>query len=146
MKRRIIGTAVVAVAMLAVGSGVAVAAGGGSGDGPRHAGPLGGAAEYLGLTREQLRDALRAEKSLAQIAREQGKSVGGLKQAMRADAEEKLTQAVAAARLTEGEKAAILERLDQHLDDLVNATGGHFRGCRSGPAAEAEPASMAMPL
>ena len=143
---RIIGTAVVAIALLALGSGVAVAAGGGPVEGQRRAGPLGGAAEYLGLTREQVRDALRAEKSLAQITREQGKSVDGLEQALRADAEQKLAQAVAAGRLTEEQKAEMLARLDEHLDELVNATGGFRGGCGEARGGEPAPAAASIRL
>jgi hypothetical protein len=147
MKKRIIGGALVAAAVLVVGTGVAVAASGGPGGGPRGGGPLAGAAEYLGLTREQLRDALEDDKSLAQIAREQGKSVDGLKQAIRAEAEEKLSEAVAAGRLTEAQKSQMLERLDEHLDELVNATGPPFRGgCDGERPANAEPAGIAVPL
>jgi hypothetical protein len=56
---------------------------------PFHA-KLDAAAEYLGMTRAQLRDALRGGKTLAQIARDRNKSVDGLVDAMVADARERL--------------------------------------------------------
>jgi hypothetical protein len=48
----------------------------------RNGGPFAPAAKYLGLTQEQLLTQLRDGKSLADIARAQGKSVDGLKQAI----------------------------------------------------------------
>jgi hypothetical protein len=44
---------------------------------------LGGAAKYLGISTSQLRSELRSGKTLKQIASEHGKSVAGLKQAIR---------------------------------------------------------------
>ena len=51
----------------------------------RDGGPFAPAAKYLGLTQEQLLTQLRDGKSLADIAKAQGKSVDGLKQAILAD-------------------------------------------------------------
>jgi hypothetical protein len=48
----------------------------------KNGGPFAPAAKYLGLTQEQLLTQLRDGKSLADIAKAQGKSVDGLKQAM----------------------------------------------------------------
>lgn len=52
-----------------------------------HRGPAGGlldaAAEYLGLDRAELRERLRSGSSLADVARAEGKSVDGLKDALR---------------------------------------------------------------
>ncbi|MDW5598284.1 hypothetical protein VSS74_28255 [Conexibacter stalactiti] len=73
--------------------------------GPGGPGPIGGpglefgsaAADYLGLDAEELRERLIDGRSLAEIARAEGKSVEGLEEAL-----------VAAFR--------------EHVDDLVNAT------------------------
>jgi hypothetical protein len=140
---KIVGAAVAAGLLLVVGTGVAVAAsserGGKSVAGER--GPLTAVASYLGLTVDQVRDALHDDKSLAQIAGEQGKSVDGLKQAIRADAEQKLGQAVTDGRITAAQKQDMLERLDEHLDDLVNRTGPPLRGeCRGPTEGAAVPA------
>src|SRR5919106_294412 len=98
---KIVGAAVAAGLVLVIGTGVAVAASGERGGkalaGER--GPMTAVASYLGLTVAQLREALHDDKSLAQIAGEQGKSVDGLKQAIRADAEQKLSQAVTNGRI-----------------------------------------------
>ena len=69
---------------------------------------LGTAASYLGLTQDQLHDRLRDGDSLADIAKEEGKSVDGLVQAMVDAAEKELDAAVAAGRLTE-ERAEMIE-------------------------------------
>jgi hypothetical protein len=80
------------------------------------------AADYLGLTRAELRAELVKGKSLAQIAKEQGKSVDGLKAAIAAEAKSHLDQAVADGKLTREQADELLSRLQEHLDDIVNRT------------------------
>jgi len=77
------------------------------------------AATYLGLTRQELFGRLMDGKSLADVAGEQGKSVDGLEQAIRAAIVERLDAAVADGRLTEAKKQELLGRLDSIVDDLV---------------------------
>jgi hypothetical protein len=79
-----------------------------------------GAAKYLGMTERQLFDALRGGKSLADVAKDKGKSVDGLKAALKAAETARLDRAVKAGRLTAAERTRILSDLDQRLDDLVN--------------------------
>jgi hypothetical protein len=122
---------------VAAGAGGAVAAGGKGG--PGRAGAPGPAviAKYLGLTQAQLREQLRAGKTLAQIAVAQGKSVSGLEDAIYADVQAHLDQAVANGRLTAAREQAILARLKARLDDLVNHSlpaFGHPAGRRFGAA------------
>ena len=78
------------------------------------------AASYLGLTRGQLDAKLRTGKTLAEIAKAEGKSVDGLIAAMVADAKGHLTAAVAAGRLTKAQQQDILSTLEEHISDLVN--------------------------
>ena len=113
----------------------------------RHHGPfhakLEGAAEYLGMTQAQLAEALEDGKTLAQIARDRDKSVDGLVDALVKDAEEKLQGAVEAGRLTESEKAEMLEGLRDRMTDMVNGRfprlpGPHFH--RDGPRFDERPA------
>jgi hypothetical protein len=98
----------------------------GFGFGPRFGAPhafmhgLDAAAKYLGLTEAQLRTQLKSGKSLAQIAKAQDKSVDGLKDALVADAKDKLDAAVKAGRLSSAQEQQILKDLQQRIDDLVN--------------------------
>jgi hypothetical protein len=94
---------------------------GGPGAGLRAIG--GAAADYLGLTRAELRAQLRSGKSLAQIAVAQGKTVAGLKTAILAAARAHLDKAVTAGRLTAAQAKTRLDALESHLDDIVNRTG-----------------------
>jgi polyhydroxyalkanoate synthesis regulator phasin len=96
--------------------------GGGPGFGFRHEAMRGldAAASYLGLTEAQLRTQLESGKSLAQVAKSQNKSVGGLEQALVADAKTHLDQAVKEGHLTRAQADAMLSELEQHVSDLVN--------------------------
>jgi hypothetical protein len=85
-------------------------------------GGLDEAASYLGLTEDQLRAQLESGKSLADVAKAQGKSVDGLKQAMTSAFQSKLDQAVQDGRLTSTQRDQILAGFESHLDDLINGT------------------------
>jgi hypothetical protein len=86
-------------------------------------GGLKGAADYLGLTDEKLHEQLRAGKSLADIAKAtSGKTVEGLKAAIKAATAKELDQAVKDGHLTSAQRDKMLAALDQRLDDLVNNT------------------------
>jgi predicted DNA-binding protein (UPF0251 family) len=94
------------------------------GFGFRHHGPFHGkldaAADYLGMTRAQLREALQDGKTLGQIARDRDKSVDGLVDALVKEAEEKLDAHVDEGRLTEAEKDEMLSGLRERITDFVN--------------------------
>ena len=96
--------------------------------GPPPPGPFGegleGAAGYLGLTRDELRRQLMSGKSLAQIAADKGKSVDGLKDAIKAAVKARLDKAVDDKRLTQKQEDDILAGLDDRLDDIVNRKPG----------------------
>jgi hypothetical protein len=115
------------------------------GQGPMGQGPMGGpgfghemrgigaAADYLGLSQSELLTKLQNGKSLADVAKDQGKSVDGLIDAMVADAKKHLDQAVKDGKLTQSQADDILSHVKQHLTDLVNGTappgfGPKFRG------------------
>ena len=93
---------------------------GGHVHGPGH--HLTSAADYLGLTGPELHERLRAGDSLADIARAEGKSVEGLKQALLADAKKKLDHAVDEGMLTATQRDEMLERLEAAVDAIVNGT------------------------
>jgi hypothetical protein len=81
---------------------------------------LDAAATYLGLTEVQLRTQLESGKSLADVAKAQGKSVDGLKQAMLDSIQSKLDQAVKAGKLTAAQSADIMAQVKASIDDLIN--------------------------
>jgi len=112
-------------------------------------GPMGGpgmemrgldaAASYLGLSQSDLLAKLKSGKSLADVAKDQGKSVDGLVQALVADAKSHLDQAVKDGRLSQSQEDQFLTQIKQHITDAVNgngppAMGPSFRG-GSGPPA-----------
>ena len=113
---------------------------------PRHffrhgpGGPIGpfgtgvdAAAKYLGLTDKQLFDKLRNGKSLADIAGDQGKSVDGLKNAIRDSVKSKLDAMVKDKRITQDQENRILNGFDDHIDDLVNGKPPRLRFHHRGP-------------
>jgi outer membrane murein-binding lipoprotein Lpp len=97
------------------------------GPGPFHA-KLEAAAEYLGMTQAQLREALSEGKTLAQVARDRDKSANGLVDALVEKAEQKLEDDVEAGRLTEAEKREMLSGLKQRITQMVNGRFPLLRG------------------
>jgi hypothetical protein len=93
--------------------------------GPR--GEIGAAAKYLGLSLRKLRGELLGGKSLADVAKAQGKTTDGLKAALKAAETAQLDAAVKAGRLTDAQRTQIESGLDQRLDDLINGTMRRFR-------------------
>ena len=88
------------------------------------------AAGYIGITEAQLRAELEGGKSLAQVARDHGKSVDGLIATLVAEAKKKLDDAVAAGRLTKAQEAEMLSVLKDRITSIANSTGldePHFR-------------------
>jgi hypothetical protein len=88
---------------------------------------LSSAAEYLGLTEAELRTKLNEGQTLAQIAKAQGKSVEGLKDAMLKATKAKLDQLVEDGRLTQEEADEVYDRFQSHLDDLIEHGMFRFR-------------------
>jgi polyhydroxyalkanoate synthesis regulator phasin len=85
-----------------------------------HLGDLDAAASYLGLTEDQLRTQLQSGKTLADVAKAQGKSVDGLIDALVAVAKKHLDDAVADGRLTKAQADQILSDLKQRITDRAN--------------------------
>jgi polyhydroxyalkanoate synthesis regulator phasin len=98
-------------------------------------GGLDAAATYLGLTDAQLRTQLESGKSLADVAKAQGKTVDGLVQAIVDSAKKKLDAAVTAGRLSQSEADSMLSELKSHAAEFVNGTAPRFgfRHFRGGP-------------
>jgi gas vesicle protein len=81
---------------------------------------LDAAASYLGLTDSQLDAKLDSGKTLAQVAKDQRKSVDGLVSALKADLKKKLDRAVSHGRITRAQEDQALEDADMRLKNLVN--------------------------
>lgn len=98
------------------------------GRGPGHTrgfASLEAASSYLGLTEAELRERLRDGGTLAEIARDEDKSVDGLVDALVDDAKTRIDEAVEAGRLTEERAAELEETLEERTTRLVN---GELRG------------------
>jgi uncharacterized protein YidB (DUF937 family) len=78
------------------------------------------AASYLGLTESQLESKLDSGTTLAQVAKDQGRSVSGLVDALKANLKRKLDAAVSSGKLTKAQENQILSDAEQRITDLVN--------------------------
>ncbi len=86
-------------------------------------GPMDAAARYLGLNTQGLITRMCGGKSLAEIAKAQGKGAVGL----RAEMHEAMRESLAAdASLTKAQRTAILALMDNHLDTMMTRT--HMSG------------------
>lgn len=92
------------------------------------------AATYLGVDEETIATALRDGKSLADLAKQQGKSVDGLVDALVAAETKELDAEVAAGRLTDAQRDRIVSRLEDRIEGLVNLKPPNL-GFRFGPGA-----------
>jgi hypothetical protein len=90
--------------------------------------PIAAAAKYLGLSQADLQAQLQAGKSLADVAKAQGKPVSGLEDAMVAAIKTNLD---ANSTLTAAQKTAILAVVKGHIDTMV--TTAHSPGACTGP-------------
>ena len=109
----------------------------GFGGPPRHGGPargfgpLGaGLAEALGITPAELRRQREDGKTVAEIARAQGKTLAEVRSALRAQARERLAEEVREGDLTQAQADEILEHVEDHLERLGELGGdrGPFGG------------------
>jgi predicted DNA-binding protein (UPF0251 family) len=93
------------------------------------------AATYLGLSEDALEQQLRDGKTLADVAKAQGKSVDGLVDALVADEKKELQEAVDDGRLTDAQRDRIVQGLEQGVTAFVNGEAPlfHFHKLRPGP-------------
>ena len=127
-----VGVAALALAALS-GGGIAWAttdgpAPSGPGDSSLHcsggeASPMNAVADYLGLSRTELIDQMQSGRSLAEIAKAQGKTVTGLKTAMLRAMKGHLA---ADTDLTAAQRTALLAMMRSHLSAMV--ADGHMSG------------------
>jgi hypothetical protein len=99
--------------------------GGGHHGGFGHRGPMSMAAvaSYLGVTEAELHTQLESGKTLAQIAKDKGKTVDGLKKAITDGVKTRLDAGVKAGTITQAQADAMLTQMTAHLDDVVNGAG-----------------------
>ncbi len=81
-------------------------------------GPLDDVAKALGISTEKLFEQLRDGKSIADIAKAEGKSLADVKKTLRASAEKRLDKAVEDGDLTRKQADEILEHMKDHVDRL----------------------------
>ena len=115
---------------------------GGPALGPRgfgHGGPghrsfrdLDAAGAFLGVEEDALRERLRDGETLAEVAKEKGKSVDGLGSAIVAATTKRLDESVAAGRLTKAQRDEIVAGLKERTTAIVNGDFPAFGG-RLGP-------------
>ncbi|WP_062641039.1 hypothetical protein [Streptomyces maremycinicus] len=90
--------------------------------------PMDAAAKYLGLSRTDLQNQMHEGKSLADIAKAQGKSVSGLKDAMIAAVKSELDDNTT---LTAEQRKTILAQAKSHIDMMVDTAHASGAGHRS---------------
>lgn len=77
------------------------------------------AASYLGMTEAELREALEGN-TLAEIAKEQGKTAAGLVQQLVATQTKRIDEAVADGRITDEQVTELKAGLNERMQELVN--------------------------
>jgi lambda repressor-like predicted transcriptional regulator len=85
--------------------------------------PLEKAADYLGMDEADVRAALSDGGSLADLARDKGESVDGLKQALRDAIREDADKAVEDGALTKEQADRLVEKFSDAVDELVEQAG-----------------------
>jgi hypothetical protein len=88
-------------------------------------GGLDPAADYLRLSEDELHTQLESGKSLADVAKAQGKSVDGLVNALVADAKKHLDEEVSEGHLTQAQADQMLSRLEDGIRAMVSHTLPH---------------------
>jgi predicted DNA-binding protein (UPF0251 family) len=91
---------------------------------------LDAAASYLGLSQSELASQLSQGKTLAQIAKDRGKSVDGLVDALVKAAEKQIDAAVSSGKLTKSQGDDLKSELRERLTRVVNGDGLGFHRFR----------------
>ena len=95
----------------------------------------------LGISREKLHEQLRAGKSVADIAKAQGKSLADVRKAVKADAKARADKAVKDGDLTRDQADKLLSHLDDRLEHLDEVPQMRRHLHREGPP-DLEPGSF----
>lgn len=92
-------------------------------------------AKALGISREVLFEQLRDGKSVADVAKAEGRSLDAVKDAVRKAVKTELDRQVKAGAITRAQAERRLEHLEAHLDRFAEAGGLRMRGHRGPPPA-----------
>ena len=98
-------------------------------------GMFGAAAKYLGVSPMKLFSQLRTGTTLAAVAKQQGKSVSGLEDAMVKAVRDDLDRAVKDGHLTSAQADKIAAGVSKHIDDIVRHGFRHSDDDHDGPPA-----------
>ena len=90
------------------------------------------AAAFLGVDEAALRERLRDGETLAEVAKEKGKSVDALVSAIVAATTKRIDEAVAAGRITKAQRDEIVAGIKKRTIEIVNGDFPALRG-RGGP-------------
>jgi polyhydroxyalkanoate synthesis regulator phasin len=92
-------------------------------------------AEALGISQDELMAELSGGKSLAEVAGDHGMSVDEFSEALLSQVKAQLGGLVAEGKLTQEQADAMLERIEENIDGIVNGQGvpGGFGGPGRGP-------------
>jgi hypothetical protein len=90
-------------------------------------GPIADLAKALGITERQLFTRLRSGKTIAEIAKAEGKDLADVKATLKAAEKKRLDAAVKAGKLTQKQADEILSHIDERLDHL-GERGFHHHG------------------
>jgi polyhydroxyalkanoate synthesis regulator phasin len=105
------------------------------------------AAQVLGMTEDELLTELKDGKTLAEVAEAQGMSVDAFETALLDQVQAQLDELVTDGTLTQAQADEQFQRVEENIDDIVNAEGclggprggpGHFDGQPFGPPSEEE--------
>ncbi len=88
-------------------------------------GVIDAASSYLGMTAAAIRDAFDQGTTLADLAKDKGKTIDGLQVAIVAKATANLAAAVTAGDLTDAQRDTILTRVKNTVDELVTQVHGN---------------------
>jgi polyhydroxyalkanoate synthesis regulator phasin len=86
--------------------------------------------ETLGLTAEEIREGFQDNKSLADMAAEQGVAVADLQAALVAQASERIDEAVEAGKIDADEAAEKLAAAETKIEEMINTAPEDFEGRR----------------
>jgi hypothetical protein len=102
-------------------------------------------AEALGTTPAKLFASLRAGKSIADVAKANGKSLADVRSAVKASIKTRLDKAVKDDDLTQKQADALLERVDEKIDAVVSGKELKLRGHRTHRFREGPPSGAMRP-